>query len=342
MNRNADSQWMLHALDLASRAWGMTNPNPMVGAVLVRGGKIIGEGYHHKAGEPHAEVNAFLDAQSRGEDTRDAVLYVTLEPCSSYGRTPPCTERILRSGVKKVVIGCLDPNPKHNGKAVAILEEAGIEVISGVEENACRELNKAFFCWITTGKPWVLLKMASTLDGKTAASSGDAFWVTGEAARERVQILRRMADAIMVGANTVRIDHPKLNVRNPENWSRQPWRIVASSSMTEDELFTYFPDRRAEVADPEKEGWENFLLRLGERRMMMLLLEGGAELAASAVSAGVVDSVEFHIAPKLLGGRNSHPVLGGTDPARMLDALPLKNIQVNRYGDDISVTGDLK
>ena len=145
----SDSDYMRYALELASRARGMTNPNPMVGAVLVKDGRIIGEGYHHRAGEPHAEVNAFLDAEQRREDTRGATIYVTLEPCSSYGRTPPCTERILKSGVRRVVIGCLDPNPKHNGKAVTILKQAQIEVVSGVEEDACRQLNKAFFCWIS-------------------------------------------------------------------------------------------------------------------------------------------------------------------------------------------------
>jgi diaminohydroxyphosphoribosylaminopyrimidine deaminase/5-amino-6-(5-phosphoribosylamino)uracil reductase len=333
---------MRYALGLASRARGMTNPNPMVGAVLVKDGRIIGEGYHHRAGEPHAEVNAFLDAEQRREDTRGATIYVTLEPCSSYGRTPPCTERILKSGVRRVVIGCLDPNPKHNGKAVAILEQAQIEVVSGVEEDACRQLNKAFFCWISTGKPWVVLKMATTLDGKTAAPSGDAFWVTGERARARVQELRRMSDAIMVGANTVRIDHPKLNVRIPENWQRQPLRLVASGSMGQDELQSFFPDGNAELVNPEKTGWDEFLLALGKRNIMMLLLEGGAELAGSALSAGAVDHVEFHIAPKILGGKNSHPAVGGKDPLRMLDALPLTNVNVTRYGDDIAVSGDLK
>ena len=338
----SDSQYMRRALALAERACGMTNPNPMVGAVLVRDDKIIGEGYHHRAGEAHAEVNAFADAEKRGESTDGATLYVTLEPCSSYGRTPPCTERILNSGVKRVVIGCLDPNPKHNGKAVAILEKAGISVSSGVEESACRQLNRAFFCWISTGKPWVVLKMATTLDGKTAAPSGDSFWVTGELARARVQELRRMSDAIMVGANTVRLDHPKLNVRIPENWPRQPLRLVASGSMTEKELAEYFPDGNVELVNPEFESWENLLIRLGKRNIMMLLLEGGAELAGSALSAGIVDHVEFHIAPKLLGGRNSHPAVGGKDPEKMLDALALENVNITRYGDDVAVSGDLK
>ena len=337
-----DSHFMLHALALARKAWGMTNPNPMVGAVLVRKNKIIGEGYHHRAGEPHAEVNAFLDAEKRGENTAGATLYVTLEPCSSYGRTPPCTERILKSGVSRVVIGCLDPNPRHNGRAVAILEAAGIAVASGVEKEACYELNKAFFCWIATGKPWVILKMAVTLDGKTATESGDSFWVTGEAARNRVQQLRQLADAVMVGAETVRKDHPKLNVRVPADWQRQPLRIVASSGMTLRELESYFPDGNAELANPSQEGWEPFLRRLGERRIMVLLIEGGSELAASAIAANAVDHVEFHIAPKILGGRESRPAVGGANPLRMMDSLPLENVNVCRYGDDVAISGDLK
>ena len=342
MPDKSDSFFMLHALELARKAWGMTNPNPMVGAVLVRDGRIIGEGYHHKAGEAHAEVNAFLDAESRHESVENAVLYVTLEPCSSSGRTPPCTERILRSGVKKVVIGCLDPNPKHGGRAVEILEKSGIEVVCPVEEESCRELNRAFFCWIATGKPLVILKMAMTLDGKTAAPSGDAFWVTNELSRGRVQELRRLCDAVMVGSRTVRTDRPKLTVRTPENWPCQPLRLVASSSMTPQELAGYFPEGNAQVVDPRKEGWTSLLQRLGRENIMALLIEGGASLAGDALAAGVVDCVEFHIAPKILGGENSRPAVSGPDPCRMLDALPLKNIRVCRYGEDIAVSGDLK
>jgi len=320
----------------------MTSPNPLVGAVLVRDGRVIGEGWHHRAGEPHAEVNAFLDAESHREDTTGATLYVTLEPCSTTGRTPPCTERILHSGVKKVVIGCLDPNPRHNGRAVETLEKNGIEVVSGVEETSCREINRSFFCWISTGKPWVVLKLATTLDGRIAAHTGDSRWVSGELSRRRVQELRRLADAVMVGANTVRADHPRLTVREPAGWPRQPLRIVASSSMTGEELRTYFPDGNAELADPGKEGWDSFLRRLGKREITNLLIEGGAGLAGSALDAGAVDRVEFHIAPKILGGESSLAAVAGRTPERMAEARLLKNIQVHRYGDDIAVSGDLK
>ena len=206
------SNCMLLALDCARKAWGCTNPNPMVGAVIVCGNKLLATGYHHKAGEAHAEVDALRNAVSKGIDVRGATIYVTLEPCCTSGRTPACTDAIIKAGLKKVVIGCLDPNPRHAGRGVEVLKNAGVEVEYGIEEEKCIELNAPFFTWITTGKPFVMLKMASTLDGKSAAQNGDSFWITGEAARSRVQELRRLADVIMVGAETVRQDHPRLNV----------------------------------------------------------------------------------------------------------------------------------
>ena len=337
-----DREFMLEALALAQLGWGLTNPNPMVGAVIVRDGKIIGRGFHRKAGEAHAEINALNDLARHGYDAKDATIYVTLEPCSTYGRTPPCTEAIIASGISRVVIGALDPNPKHNGKAVEILRSRGIAVEYGIERRACSELNRPFFCWVTSNKPLVILKMAMTLDGNIATASGDSKWVTGEAARRRVQQLRRLCDAIVVGANTVRRDHPQLTVREPESWERQPLRVVASSSFTRDELNEFFPDGNACIADlstPEK--WENFLLDLGGKKMTALLIEGGGELAGNALRAGVVDYVEFHIAPKLLGGAG-RPVVGGCAPDLMKQALMLKNVEIKSYGDDVAICGYLK
>ncbi|MBE6363177.1 MAG: bifunctional diaminohydroxyphosphoribosylaminopyrimidine deaminase/5-amino-6-(5-phosphoribosylamino)uracil reductase RibD [Lentisphaerae bacterium] len=337
-----DREFMLEALALAQMGWGLTNPNPMVGAVIVKDGKIIGRGFHRKAGEAHAEINALNDVKCKNIDPAGATIYVTLEPCSTYGRTPPCTEAIIANKLARVVIGSLDPNPKHNGKAVEILRNHGIEVEYGVESSACSELNHPFFCWVTTGKPLVILKMAMTLDGNIATSTGDSKWVTGTVARKRVQQLRRLCDAVVVGANTVRIDHPQLTVREPESWERQPLRVVASSKFSEAELNEFFPDGNAIAADlstPEK--WESFLLELGERKMTAILLEGGGELAGSALRAGVVDYVEFHIAPKLLGG-HGRPVVGGLAPELMSQALMLKNMEIKQYGDDIAVCGYLK
>ena len=240
---NCDADFMRDALSLARLGWGLTNPNPMVGCVIVKDGTVIGRGFHQKAGEAHAEINALQDAARHGHETAGATIYVTLEPCSSYGRTPPCTEAIKASGITRVVIGSMDPNPKHAGKAEKILTAHGIKVDCGVENAACWDLNKHFFRWITTGKPFVILKMAMTLDGKIACANGDSRWVTGAEARRRVQKLRRLADAVMVGGNTLRADHPQLTVRDPEDWECQPRRIIVSNSVTEEELAGYFPER---------------------------------------------------------------------------------------------------
>ena len=335
-----DHLFMREAIALARMAWGRTTPNPMVGAVIVKDGEIIGRGFHYKAGEPHAEINAFSDAERHHRDTEGATLYVTLEPCSSYGRTPPCVDAIIARRIKRVVIACLDPNPNHCGKAVELLEEAGIEVSVGVENADAMELNESFFKWITAKRPFVILKMAMTLDGKIATENGDSKYVTDTPARSRVQTLRRLADAIMVGGDTCRIDHPKLTVREPANWECQPLRLIASRSMEEEELAEYFPDGNAELVRLEENGdWDKLLEELGSRNIVTLLIEGGGELAASALAADAVDYVEFHIAPKLLGGRDSRPVLGGESPEFMSLARKLYKVTTEQYGEDIAVCG---
>ena len=340
---SCDSEYMLEALALARMGWGLTNPNPMVGAVLVKDGTVIGRGFHRKAGEAHAEINALSDAARHGNDTRGATLYVTLEPCSTYGRTPPCTEAIIAAGISRVVIGAMDPNPRHAGRAEALLRAAGIEVVCGVENAECWDLNKHFFRWITSGRPFVVLKMAMTLDGKIACCNGESRWVTGSEARRRVQAWRRLSDAIMIGSSTLRADHPQLTVREPENWECQPRRIIVSSSVDEDELLEFFPDGRAEVVDlPDPEAWNTFMDELGQSGVTALLIEGGGELAASALKAGVVDYVEFHIAPKLLGGRESIPALGGESPLSMEEALHLQRVKTFTCGNDIIISGFLR
>ncbi|MDD2479905.1 MAG: bifunctional diaminohydroxyphosphoribosylaminopyrimidine deaminase/5-amino-6-(5-phosphoribosylamino)uracil reductase RibD, partial [Victivallaceae bacterium] len=224
-----DQELMRKALQMAKKGWGLTSPNPIVGAIIVKNGEIVGQGYHAKAGDAHAEINAIRDA---GKQADGADLYITLEPCSTHGRTPPCTEAIKNAGIKRVFIGALDPNPRHSGIALLILHEAGVQVFDNILREECENVNEAFFKWIATGKPFVLLKQAMTLDGKIATQSGVSQWITGPEARERVQWLRQWADAIMVGAGTARLDRPSLKVRNPENWPRQPRRIVVSRSMT--------------------------------------------------------------------------------------------------------------
>ena len=286
-----DEFYMRRAAELAQRALGNTTPNPIVGAVIVRDGEILGEGWHTKAGCPHAEIEAIRSAD--GKDLKNATIYVTLEPCSSWGRTPPCTDALIRAGFSRVVIGCTDPNPKHAGKAVGLLREHGMEVVCGVEEKLCRRLNEAFFKWIATGKPFVLLKLAMTLDGKIATATGNSRWITGPEARSRVQKLRQWADAVMVGGGTFRTDSPKLTVRDEDGTVRKsPCRIVLSDSQEK------LPAGWERVALHTPEEWEEYLKELGKRPFVALLLEGGGELAASALNAGAVDRIEFHYAPK--------------------------------------------
>ena len=337
MNINSDSKYMSTAVSLAKRAWGQTSPNPMVGAILVKNGKIIGKGYHRRAGGPHAEINAINSSEV---DIGNSTLYVTLEPCCTFGKTPPCTNAIMAAGIKKVVVGCLDPNPHHAGKCVDILKKAGIEVAVGIKEKECIELNEAFFHWITTGRPFVLLKMAMTLDGKIATHDGKSKWITGPAARMRVQKLRQWADAIMVGAETARTDNPSLTVREFRK-IKQPRRLIASRKLTEeDALKLLCKGEKPEIISAScRQEWIRELKRLGKEGVVSILAEGGGELAASLLKAGMADKIEFHIAPKILGGRNSRTVVGGENPSSLAEAFNLRNICVKKIGDDLRISG---
>lgn len=330
------------ALDEARRGWGLTNPNPMVGAVVVRDGKVIGKGFHRGAGLPHAEIETLADVRRNGADAKGAELYVTLEPCSTTGRTGPCTEAILASGIAKVFVGVVDPNPRHAGRGIGILRERGVEVETGIAERECAKLNRSFFKWIVTGRPFVTLKLATTLDGRIATASGDSKWVTGEAARSRVQMLRKLADAVMVGGETLRRDAPRLTVREPEDWPRQPLRIVATrDAELVSQLPELYPDGRIEAVNlPDAAAWDGFLLGLGKREMIDLLIEGGGGVAASALAAHAVDRVEFHIAPKILGGKESRPAVAGASPELMAQALKLRGVEVARLGDDVMISGE--
>ena len=337
---NPAERYMSLALSEAEKAWGLTTPNPMVGAVAVKDGEVIGKGYHHRAGCPHAERELLAEC---GDALRGADVYVTLEPCSTVGRTPACTEGLISAGVKRVIVGCEDPNPRHRGRGLEILRAAGIEVESGVLEKECRELNRAFFKWITTNRPFVLLKMAMTLDGKIADSTGESKWITGELARSRVQYLRRWADAVMITGGTLRRDKARLTVREPADWPKKLHRIIATERMSSDELRSYFPD------DPDvrtaciggRADWDRLLTELGSSGITALLLEGGGELAGSALESGIVDAVEFHIAPKLLCGRGSIPVTGGENRP-LSEVLKLKNISIERLGEDVLYRGDVE
>ena len=329
MPKTDDIAFMECALAEARKGEGLTNPNPAVGAVVVRDGRIVGRGFHPRVGEPHAEVFALRDA---GAAARGADLYVTLEPCSTSGRTPPCTDAVIAAGIRRVVAANSDCFPAHRGRGFEILRRAGIECETGVLARECAELNKSFFHWASTGEPYVLLKMAMTLDGRIACADGTSKWITGEAARARVQYLRSLADGIMVSGQTLRIDRPRLNVRERPGFDRTVRRFIATRSMSRGEVEGYFHDDPAPeplFLDPEG-AW---LKRLGAEKVTNLLVEGGGELAGEMLRRGWVNEVEFHIAPKILGGRGSIPVVGGGDPASLAEALPLTGIRVEQLPD---------
>lgn len=336
--RLQDARWMRKALALAAKGMGTASPNPMVGAIIVRDGKVLGQGWHVRPGEGHAEVNAIRDA---GGEAPGAAIYVTLEPCSTWGRTPPCTDAILKAGIKRVVAGCLDPNPKHAGAGMKILADAGIETVCGVEEESCQHLNEAFFKWICAKRPFVLLKMAETLDGKIATASGKSQWITGAAARRRVQKLRLWADAIIVGSSTAELDKPRLTVRTGAGRVvKTPRRFVASSRGAEALKGLEGVWECVKLAG--KPDWDAFLAKLGAEGATSLLIEGGGELAASALAAGAVDKVEFHIAPKILGGRGSRSSVGGANPESLAEAFSLSDVSLRKLGCDIALSGYIK
>ncbi len=340
MAKRDEDKFMLEAVALAQRGWGKTSPNPLVGAVIVKDDRIIGRGYHQRAGEAHAEVNALRSIT--GNEAAGSDLYVTLEPCSTTGRTPPCTEAIIAAGIKRVFIGSLDPNPLHQGRGVKILQTAGIEVKSHIAESVCRELNEAFFTWITTGKPFVLLKMAMTLDGKIATVEGNSQWITGSDARERVQHLRQWADAIMIGGETARRDQPSLTVRSIADWQPQPRRIVISRHLAQHDVGALLSKTggRIETVAPENgNDWQEYLTELGRQEVTAILVEGGGELAAELLRYKLVNKVEFHIAMKILGGRGSRPVIGGVNPVSLNEAIPLENCSTFALGQDMAISG---
>lgn len=321
--------FMQRALALAKRGEGLTRPNPPVGAVLVQNGKIIAEGFHKKAGGPHAEVNCLKSAAG---NLKNAVLYVTLEPCSTHGRTPPCTDLILSRGIRRMVIGTKDPNPVHTGRGIRILRRAGVEVINGVCRVDAKALIAPFAKRMLTGIPYVTLKLASTIDGRIADSSGKSKWITGPEARAKVQELRRSVDAIMVGAGTVRADDPSLLPRPAKG--RTPWRIIVGSN---------FPAESKVLADAATGSTlvmdgslEKILRDLGKHGVMHVLCEGGGELAGALVRAGLVDEFALFIAPSLLGG-SGLPMFG--KKGWPLEKMPLLDFRVlEKCGKDVFIS----
>jgi len=351
--------FMRIALEEAAKGLGRTSPNPVVGAVLVKGGRIIARGYHKKAGTAHAEVVAL---EAAGARARGADLYSTLEPCDHYGRTPPCSMAIIEAGVRRVICGSADPNPKVSGKGVARMRRAGLKVVTGVLQEEADQLNRPFFKAIRTGLPWVTLKAAATLDGKLATATGDSRWVTGEKARAWVHRLRDSVDVILVGANTVRHDDPKLTTRLPGGGGKDPLRVVVDSHLRLSPGYTVFTQKSpartivATLEDPEGRKARRFLAqgvevwqvrekkgrvdlkavlrRLNKEGLNHVLVEGGAQMYGSFLRERLADELVLFLAPKLLG-REGLSWAGDLGVKEMAQALSVKDLTFEQVGQDI-------
>ncbi|MFH1135941.1 MAG: bifunctional diaminohydroxyphosphoribosylaminopyrimidine deaminase/5-amino-6-(5-phosphoribosylamino)uracil reductase RibD [Pseudomonadota bacterium] len=363
--KTIDEKWMALALGEARKAWGRTSPNPMVGAVVVKDGKVMAKGFHARAGAAHAEAAALKKA---GERARGADLYVTLEPCNHHGRTPPCTEAVLASGASRVIIGQMDPNPHVAGGGAEYLRSRGLAVTTGVLERECAGLNEFFNKFVAAGRPFVILKSAATLDGKLATRTGSSRWITGEKSRALVHHLRDGVDAILVGRNTVAVDNPRLDARPPgRRPGRDPLRIVLDANLAlpvESRVFDPQYGGPAIVAcgpdcDParveafqknEVEVWPLPLVNgrvslaalldgLGRRNITSLLIEGGGEINESALLVEkIVDRVLFFYAPKIVGGRQAPTLVDGLGVETMDLALNLEINEIKRLGPDLLIT----
>lgn len=359
-----DERWMKRALRLAEKGRGRTSPNPMVGAVLIQDGEVVGEGYHSKAGEAHAEIVAIGKA---GEKARNAILYTNLEPCSHFGKTPPCAPAVIRAGLKRVVIGMEDPNPQVKGKGLEALRKAGLDVEVGILKEECERLNEAFCKYIIKREPFVLLKVASTLDGKIATERGDSKWITGETSRKFVHRLRDQVDGLLVGIGTILKDDPMLTARI--KGGQDPYRIILDSRLRiseEARVVAEAPEKTiiatTELAPAEKrESLERrgvrvliidssqervnlkaLLSKLGEMEMVSLLVEGGSEVNGSFLDQGLIDKIFLFFSPRLMGNHQAPGIFKGRGAARLEETLPLEAFKIKRIGEDILVEGYLK
>ncbi len=361
-----DEGYMRHALALAAKGRGTTTPNPMVGAVIVKDGRIIGEGYHIRAGEGHAEVNAFKNCT---EDPEGATIYVTLEPCSHYGKTPPCADLVVSKKVARCVVAAMDPNPLVAGRGVKKIQDAGIEVVTGILADESAKLNEVFMKYIVTNRPFVLFKAAMSLDGKIATSTGESQWISSETSREEVHSLRHAYTGIMAGIGTVLADDPMLNCRM--EGAKQPIRIIVDSKlripMTSKLVQTAgeYPLVIACLEDPDEEKKKaltdagvkvletpandeghvdlSILMELlGMMKIDSVLLEGGGILADSALRAGIVDKVQIYIAPMIIGGESAKTPVEGKGITELADCLKLTDVSVTMSGCDIKVIGSVK
>jgi len=324
---------MAAALALARKGEGWTRPNPVVGAVIVRRGKILGQGWHHRAGQPHAEVLAIRDVADKGHRLKGATLYVTLEPCCTHGRTPPCTEAILQAGFSRVVVAATDPNPDHAGRAYKILRKAGIQVTHGILADESIFLNRSFNRWIVTHRPWVVAKAALTLDGYLVNPHSASRWLTGEVARKDVHRLRAQCDAILVGAETVRTDNPLLNVRDVKSL-RQPLRVVVTKSGKLPRSSKVFqPSAGGETIVFHRKSWPMIFDNLGRRGVSKLLVEGGGKVFRSLATGGWIDELRLYFAPGF-AGKNKRNI----PDAKILLRLKSQLFDAKKLGPDLRLS----
>ena len=367
-----DVPFMKQVLRLANRGRGTTSPNPMVGAVVVSKGKVVGSGYHKQVGGPHAEVFALQQAQSRA---RNATLYLNLEPCChTEKRTPPCVPLIIEAGISRVVVAMRDPNPQVAGRSIKQLKRAGITVDLGCLKQEASKLNEMYIHCVKTGMPFVILKAAMTMDGKVATANGESRWITGVKAREHVHKLRRQVDVIAVGVNTVLKDDPQLTARlrsrkTQSKILRQPVRLIFDSSLripstakvlrnigtNPTAIATTSRARHGKIEQlramdvevlvlPQKRNQVSLrccLQELGKMGIMSLMLEGGSELNAEFLREGLINQVYLYMSPSLLGGQNARGLIGGLSPKHLVDKFEIVNVRVKSLGDDFLVTGDL-
>ena len=330
-----DTVFMRSALDEARKGLGWTSPNPAVGAVLVIKDKIVARGHHKAAGKPHAEIECLRRYGKAVPAT--ATLYVTLEPCSTQGRTGACTGAIIQAGVKKLVVGAADPNPKHAGAGIDRLRREKIEVRTGVLAEECADLNEGFSKWIQTKRPFVIAKCGMSLDGRLSRRPGESGWITSPASRRHAQLLRARVDAILIGAETLRTDNPRLTVRGTGG-GRQPWRVIVSRSGSLPRNARVFTDRFAErtIVSPNK-NLAAVLRELGEKEITSVLIEGGGDILGQALDLCLIDKVQLYIGPIFTGG----PVLAfpGRGAASTRDTARLNRVRYERIGNDICVTG---
>lgn len=370
-NEFPDEYYMREAIKLANKGIGKVNPNPLVGAVIVKNNEIIGRGYHQMYGESHAEINAINDAEMNGFDVSDSTIYVTLEPCSHYGKTPPCSLKIIEKKFKKVVVGSYDPNPLVSGKGLKMIKNFGIEVVTGILEKDCVEINKIFYKYITTKIPYIFLKVAITLDGKIATSKGDSKWISNEESRMKVQFYRNKFMGIMIGSNTLEKDNPMLTTRI-EN-GRNPYRIIIDPNLIVNESLNVIKnnyDMKTIIVTQEKNqsqkskeleekykikfifmnnlsdndvneyndfSMKDIIVKIGELGIDSILIEGGSKVISKAFEENIIDAGEIFVSNKILGDETGISFISGFKKIKMQEAIELQNVRFNVYENNIGI-----